>query len=505
MSARSCRRSLLRVCSVALLVSGTPAFAQGFFLPASDAQVRSDVTLLADEGVLRLLTNAWPIPAADVREQVRRIDVDSIHALALQLALERLRVRLIPQDEHESQEWRIREMRVTAGRPGLLRDYGTPGRETLELQSVGGASTDRWSVTLAATGAAAPDDDHSLRLDGSELSVRLGNWLFSANQLERWWGPGWDGSLILSTNARPMPGISFDRQDSSPFDIPILRWIGPWRFTGFLAGMEENRADVQQPLFMGMRASFKPLQILELGLSRTAQFCGRGRPCNARTFWNVLAGNDNAGLRVSPEDEPGNQMAGLDLRLTSPFRSLPVALSGQFIGEDNSSSGIPERYLGLLAIDTWQMFDSGALLRARVEYANTNCKFASPTSDFPSFQNCAYRQGVFTAGYRHYSRNVGHTTDADAESLAVRATLQLPSGQTWGAAVRRALLDRYGGVDPDNPLTRGPGEYQSVELSWRGQVFGQDLALQVGVERHEPGGMERRTRGIGLLTWRKAL
>ena len=25
---------------------------------------------------------------------------------------------------------------------------------------------------------------------------------------DRWWGPGWDGSLILSNNARPIPAIT---------------------------------------------------------------------------------------------------------------------------------------------------------------------------------------------------------------------------------------------------------------------------------------------------------
>ncbi len=41
--------------------------------------------------------------------------------------------------------------------------------------------------------------------DGSYLGVNVGNFMLSAGYIERWWGPGWDGSLILSTNARPIP------------------------------------------------------------------------------------------------------------------------------------------------------------------------------------------------------------------------------------------------------------------------------------------------------------
>ena len=45
--------------------------------------------------------------------------------------------------------------------------------------------------------------DEGFALDGSYIAARLGNWSASFGQVERWWGPGWDGSLILSTNARP--------------------------------------------------------------------------------------------------------------------------------------------------------------------------------------------------------------------------------------------------------------------------------------------------------------
>src|SRR5690606_28595528 len=104
--------------------------------------------------------------------------------------------------------WRIREISLTAGEPGLLRHEGTLGRENGELTSRGGATTDRYSINLAATGVLDASDGQEIRFDGSDISVQWGNWIFSANQMVRWWGPGRDGSLILSTNARPMPAVS---------------------------------------------------------------------------------------------------------------------------------------------------------------------------------------------------------------------------------------------------------------------------------------------------------
>jgi hypothetical protein len=52
--------------------------------------------------------------------------------------------------------------------------------------------------------------------------------MFAAGFMQRWWGPGWDGSLILSSNARPIPALSVDRNYSDPFGLPVLRRLGPW-------------------------------------------------------------------------------------------------------------------------------------------------------------------------------------------------------------------------------------------------------------------------------------
>ena len=47
--------------------------------------------------------------------------------------------------------------------------------------------------------------DEGFALDGSYIAARLGNWSASFGQQERWWGPGWDGSLILIDQCPPNP------------------------------------------------------------------------------------------------------------------------------------------------------------------------------------------------------------------------------------------------------------------------------------------------------------
>ena len=484
------------VCSLALSV----AQAAGYWLPTGDGRLRSDLMLLVDEGVIRLPTNAWPIPVQDVRGALVRVSVDSIQEPALQNALLRVQQR-VAVDEAGDDEWRVREATVTAGEPGLLRDFDSLGRENGELRSAGGATNSRWALNVAVTAALSPEDDQPLRFDGSDLTLRWGNWLFSANTLERWWGPGYESSLILSNNARPMPALSIDRARTTRSSVPILGWIGPWRFSAFVAALENKRADVNHPLFMGMRFSFKPAQILEFGLSRSAQFCGQGRPCGFSTFGRVILGRDNVGIRVSAEDEPGNQMAGADFRVVSPVRRLPFAFYGQLIGEDSSSSGIPERYLGLFGLEGWWLLQSGTAMRATVEYSMTSCKWYDPQPN----ANCAYRQGIFHAGYRYRDRNIGHTTDSDSEALGAALRLVRSNGEEWALRYRNAKLDRYGGVDIFNPLTSGPSDYESAELRWGGNAWNQDLSVQVGFERQRAAGGTIRDGAYGFIQWRRSL
>ena len=55
----------------------------------------------------------------------------------------------------------------------------------------------RFAWKLEATVVADPDDDQTVRPDGSYVAMSLGNWIVSAGYLERWWGPGWQGSLFI--------------------------------------------------------------------------------------------------------------------------------------------------------------------------------------------------------------------------------------------------------------------------------------------------------------------
>jgi hypothetical protein len=490
------------VLATILLALGSAANAQGFFLPAGDQRLRDDLTLLVDEGVINLPLNEWPLARKDVAQALRPLDPADIHDVALQLALGRVRAAVTGSDHADA--WRLRKISVVAGQPALLRHEGTLGRDNGELTASGGATTDRYNITLTATGVLDASDEQEFRFDGSDISIQWGNWIFSLNQMDRWWGPGRDGSLILSSNARPMPAVSLDRVRSLPLDVPVLRWLGPWRFSGFLGLMENERSDVDRPVFMGMRLVFKPAPIFEFGMSRSAQFCGNGRRCDLTTLGRVLIGRDNRGRRGLPDDpdeEPGNQMAGFDVRIVSPFQPLPVAIYGQEIGEDNSSSGIPERYLGLFGTETWFMLRSGSVIRAHIEYANTKVKWYNSEIEY----DVAYTQGIFSEGYRYRGRNIGHTTDGDSESVSAMISLTNGKGSRWMVMGRRGRLDRCCTPHVNNLITNGPSRYVSGEVMWEGSTRGFDIGIELGFESRKSEIAEDTNGAFGFLRISKSL
>ena len=111
------------------------------------------------------------------------------------------------------------------------RAFGSEPRAAFQAGFNSSWMGDRFAARLCLSSLHGVESDwkgrkeEGIALDGSYLAARLGNWSGSLGKIDRWWGPGWDGSLILSTNARPLPAISIDRIVSEPFETPWLSWI----------------------------------------------------------------------------------------------------------------------------------------------------------------------------------------------------------------------------------------------------------------------------------------
>ena len=177
-----------------------------------------------------------------------------------------------------------------AARPTTLRTFMDSPREEGELTGyASGFVGARFGGRLEVSGVVDPDDGEDVRLDGSYVAGKFGNWIVTLGAQDRWWGSGWEGSLILSNNARPVPAISLDRAVSEPFETKWLSWLGPWRLYDVHGphgrrprGLRHTRCCI------GMRISARPLDGLEISVERTAQWCGEGRSCTWDDFRNLF-------------------------------------------------------------------------------------------------------------------------------------------------------------------------------------------------------------------------
>ena len=488
---RSIRSACVLACAAGAISLSSLARADAGWFESGDIQLRVDLALLNDSEVIRLPVSYWPLPRAAVQEALEHAREHHALNAAVSAALERVRRRV--QATHGLQF----EASVSAGESGLLRDFDSLAREDLEASASADYDSPSFSASLELGVAQDPPDGQSVRPDGSHLTWRLGNWLLSANTLDRFWGPSHESSLILSNNARPMPTLMVERATATPFESRWLSWMGPWRFYFGVSQMEEERNDIDSPLFMAWRVAIMPFKSVEIGFSRTAQFCGKQLVCDLNSFGNMLAGNDNVGIDATRENEPGNQMAGFDVRWNSPIGTLPYALYAQLIGEDESSY-LPVKFLNQYGVEVWKPFASGGVLQSFAEYSSTTC---SANSSSGPYYDCAYNQGRFSFdGYRYRGRVIGHTTDSDAETYSLGATYTTPGGEVWSVTARTSQLN-HDGFDVRNTVSFGPTRYDGVEFAWRGKLLGESLALELGAESLEPKYGEREIEPFGFVRW----
>ena len=382
-----------------------------------DMLLRHDIRLLVDEGVINIPMNTWPIPWGDVFAQLNRAPAVE---LSPELIGAMVRLRDRARWELDSGEWYLTGWASAAAEPRVIRTFEDTAREEGEAGLAYSWTTDRFTVNLSAAYANDPVDDEEFRPDDTYLGMVLGNWMVTAGWQQRWWGPGNDASSILSSNARPRPGITLQRNLSTPFETKWLSWLGPWNLTTFMEHLDDERA-TEDPLLWGFRFGFRPLKGLEINVTRTAMWCGEGRPCDFSAFLDVLKGNDNKGQNTTPEEEPGNQLAGYDIRWSLP-KNIPVALYMQWTAEDGRPQGVPlGSFLRMVGAEHWGRIGSLSH-RTHVEVAETICR----EGGFGSGEmkpNCAYRHPLYPS-LRYMEINIvgspdpGHSISPTPQEIA---------------------------------------------------------------------------------------
>jgi hypothetical protein len=429
------------------------------WLPPGDLSLRHDIQLLADARVIREPISTWPLSWPSITRELSRTEPDR---LPPSVASAFVRVRLAA-DRAARPGFSGLGARVSvADHPVEFRSFAETPREEGEVGLVASWLGRSLALNLETSVVSDPQDDKTLRLDGSYVGATLGNVLISAGAMARWWGPGWEGSLIYSNNARPVPSLTIERNFADAFAWRALRWLGPWRATASMGLLEGSGVAVTDARLFAARVNFKPRGWLEVGVSRSAQWCGTGRRCDLQTFGKLLVGRDNPDASLDPQDQPGNQLAGYDARLSSPWPGLRVALYGQVIGEDEAG-GLPSRFLGLFGAETWGETRWGSH-RLHLEYSDTSCNFSRQEPIF----GCAYRSTSYPQGYAYRGRVIGHALGGDGRMVSAQLVLVRGATASWSLLARHAELGR-GGVGAS-------GDTKNLELQYNRRFARGELA-----------------------------
>ncbi len=450
--------SLLKCLCVWLLtmlsVASSAAVAQPW-LDMRDKDLRLDIERLADAGVVKVPINTWPLMWVGILDDLQSFDVKR------QPQLQASHARVIAAGDRATRpgQSNLSAKVSVASETQLFRHFGDSARDKASVSLGRSGISQHFAYNLEVTQVNSPWDSEETHYDNSYFAFIWGNWIGLAGNIERWWGPGWNSSLILSNNSRPAPGLTLQRNYSEASQLPILEWLGPWTTSAFISQLDDERF-INDAKLVGMTLGFRPVPSLEINLRRTAQWGGEGRPESFKSFFELATGiSDNCETAQCRLTEPGNQLGAIDINWNLPW--IDGSIYAQTVGEDESGA-LPSRssrqYGFKRSIDT-DSFQG----RLFVEHDNTS------TVSYFSHYNILYNHSIYRTGYRYQGRVIGATWDNDSKITSIGLLGHLNNGDAVEARFSAGELniDSIDGSSSRHSITTQGGEFNSVSAKWR--------------------------------------
>ena len=430
-----------------------------------DMQLRNDVEILARHGVISGPVNTWPISWKQITRNLSRTPEMDLPPY----------VRLAAMRVKEKIPGKLRTtVRIQAtNNPAIVRGFATTARNDLDANATLEYNNSDSGTTIHIQGGyrKGNGEDYA-HLDGSYLSQDMGNWSAYAGAFDRWWGPGRESTLILSNNARPMPSVGLRRIEPKAFETKWLSWMGPWQWDMFVARTEANR-HIPNSILAGMRLSFEPVKNFEVGLSRTMQLCGKGRPCGFSTWAKAFI---VVGDFENKAGDPGNQLASIDVAYT---RSIGERSTVKFYlegtGEDEYYL-LPFRFAKLVGVSAYGPYgDDGAQWRTTVEFSDTKQTLVWLLGE--RLNDVIYEHSTYRTGYRYKGRAIGHSLDNDSKLITVVAQYQNSNGWDYTVKYHRANINVDGTGKNTVSLTRK--DINIFEVSIQGDIGFGDMKVDL--------------------------
>ncbi len=426
------------------------AFAQQWAAPG-DMSLRRDVELLKTYNIIRGPLNTWPISWKQITNNIN-VSMDQSYPAHVMRAIDRIKGKI------PNKGFRGAAVARYTNEPSLVRGFGDTARSDADMSLSAGFTEESIEANVTVNYRDNVTNNH-VNFDSSYIAAHLGNWSLYAGAIDRWWGPGQDNTLLLSTNARPMMSAGLRRNDPKAFKSKWLSWIGPWTWDMFVANMGDDRV-VPDALMAGMRLGFEPINNLEIGLSRTLQLCGQNRPCDFNTWTKavIAVGDlDNTGTA----NEPGNQMASIDLSYSFNVGETSVKLYAEGTAEDEHVV-VPFQYSRLIGTTvTSAIGENGDMLTFNVELSDSGDVEAWFFGRRRS--GVMYNHYIYGTGHRYDFRTLGHSLDTDSKLASLSAIFTRGGGDTYRVGFNAGTINWDNTTR--NILSAESQKYKSMRLS----------------------------------------
>ena len=374
-----------------------------------DAQLRSDIEILANAGVLDNLTTNWPLPWAGI---LARLDDGALAGQPDYVREAGERVLAKAQDALHLDKVALSASVDATNDPNVAYGFDGMGRETVQAQVSAEYVSNTAAIRINAGAIVDHKNGHTEFMpDGSYAAFTDYGVLAYAGYVTHWWGPGWISALSISNNARPFPQVGVERLDTAPLEIPVLSWLGPVQEEVFLGWLDDSR-DATNTLLDGARVSFSPIHGLELALERTDELCGKGHPCKPLATYFDFRNDPKHPSRTNDE-------ADIDIRYSNSIAGLPFSIYTQIMNEDTNPI-VHSASSHLFGTTVW--LPVGATrVRVTAEYTDSIA-----TQNIFSFGKdifgASYHDTKYADGMRYRGHTLGFSLDSDSRLATLQAS-----------------------------------------------------------------------------------
>ncbi len=258
--------------------------------------------------------------------------------------------------------------------------------------------------------------DGSTDIDLEKGHIRLAhpklNMELSAGRASMWWGPGFNGALLLTDNAYPLDVVRWN--NVYPFRLPfILKNIGRFNAQFMASRLEEGRA-VPNAWLSGWRLDYTPCDFLKFGFSHMMMFGGKGvKRLGFSNFWSATSLVFSA---AGGGTETENHIISGDVQLfiRRIDRFLPIATGAKLYTEWGAEDESGNKPINLASI-------IGAYFTDVFTIPGFDGKI-----EFAKLDDIWYEHFKYSSGYTRKGSAIGHHIGGDSEEVAISAIFNMP-------------------------------------------------------------------------------